>query len=196
MRTSLYLFAGFVLIYVVLTRTDLAQVPVSASSIEAPKQSDPNNAPGITNPAIDMRGFLQVANEAANYRERRRVTEEQFLEMSKEKGTIVLDTRSAAMFKLLHIEGAVHLNFSDITKDGLNKAIPDPNTRILIYCNNNFENRPVAFVYKTAPAALNIPTFITLYEYGYRNVYELGPLIDADKTILNLVSSDEESGAE
>ena len=81
-----------------------------------------------------------------------------------------------------------------MTKERLQKAIPNPNTRILIYCNNNFLNRPVVFQRKSAPAALNIPTFITLYEYGYRNVYELGPLLDADKTILCLVSSDREAG--
>lgn len=150
----------------------------------------------IPNEAIDFRGFLKVAAEVADYREDRRVSEEQFLEMSREEGAIVLDTRSAQKFAELHIRGAKHLNFSDITKHQLAETIPDKDTRILIYCNNNFRGRPVEFAAKSAPAALNIPTFITLYEYGYRNLYELGPMIDADKTILPLVSSAQERPAE
>ena len=37
---------------------------------------------------------------------------------------------------------------------------------------------------KAAAAALNIHTFNTLYNYGYTNVYELGPLIDVRKAKL------------
>ena len=29
-----------------------------------------------------------------------------------------------------------------------------------------------------ASASLNLSTFVSLYDYGYRTVYELGPLID------------------
>ena len=39
------------------------------------------------NPAIDMPGFLSIANEAAAYRETRRVTEDEFIAMSREPGT-------------------------------------------------------------------------------------------------------------
>lgn len=35
--------------------------------------------------------------------------------------------------------------------------------------------------------SLNLLTFTTLYEYGYRNVYELAPLIDVAETRLALV---------
>lgn len=141
------------------------------------------------NAAIDFRGFLKLANEVQPYRAERCVSELRFLDMASEEGTVVLDTRSAEAFAKLHVTGAVHLNFSDITKERLDEVIPDLKTRVLIYCNNNFQNRPVAFALKRAPAALNIPTFITLYEYGYRDLYELGPAIDADETILPLSSS-------
>jgi hypothetical protein len=40
-----------------------------------------------------------------------------------------------------------------------------------------------------APAALNIPTFITLYTYGYRNVYELEPLLDLEATVIPMERS-------
>ncbi len=46
-----------------------------------------------------------------------------------------------------------------------------------------------AFPAKIAPASLNLSTYISLYTYGYRNVYELGPLLDAKTTKLKLVAS-------
>ena len=33
-------------------------------------------------------------------------------------------------------------------------------------------------------ASLNISTYISLYTYGYRNIYELGPYLDINKSIL------------
>jgi len=35
-------------------------------------------------------------------------------------------------------------------------------------------------------ASLNVSTYISLYTYGYRNVWELGPLLDVHKTKLPL----------
>ena len=138
----------------------------------------------IQNPAIDMPGYLAVAKEAAVYRESRRVSEEEFIRMSGEPDTIILDARSRAKFDELHIRGAVNLSFPDITVDSLPQTIPSRNTRVLIYCNNNFTNAPSAFPSKIARASLNLSTFIALYSYGYRNIYELGPLIDIKNTKL------------
>ena len=107
--------------------------------------------------------------------------------MSKEDGTIVLDARSKLKFDLLHIDGAINLNFSDIDIESLKKTIPDKNTRILIYCNNNFRNSEEAFASKLPTASLNLSTFIVLYNYGYKNVYELAPRIDPVKSKLTLV---------
>jgi phage shock protein E len=67
--------------------------------------------------------------------------------------------------------------------------IPDRNTRILIYCNNNFANAEGPFPVKIMQASLNLSTYIALYSYGYRNVYELGPLTDIATTKLELVGS-------
>jgi len=130
------------------------------------------------NPAIDMPGYLKVANEAALHRESRRVSEEEFMRMSREPGTVVLDARSKEKFDELHVRGAINLSFPDIAVESLTKTIPDQATRILIYCNNNFANAPGPFPEKKISAALNISTYIALYNYGYRNVYELGPLVD------------------
>ncbi len=144
----------------------------------------------LRNPAIDMDGFLKNARAASKHREKRRLTEDQFIAMSKEPGVVILDARSKEKFDDLHINGAVNLSFPDITVDSLATLFPNKNTKILIYCNNNFENEPAAFPTKVAPASLNLSTYISLYTYGYRNVYELGPLLDAKTTKLELVSSD------
>lgn len=142
----------------------------------------------IVNPAIDMPAYLQVAQEAAAHRETHRLSEAEFIAMSREPNTIVLDARSAEKYAELHIRNAVNLSFPDITVDSLAKLFPDKNVRILIYCNNNFSNAQKPFPTKRADASLNISTYISLYSYGYKNVYELGPLIDIDKSKLKFVS--------
>jgi hypothetical protein len=137
-----------------------------------------DHAPPPANPAIDMAAFLKLSAEAAKHRETRRVAEADFIRMSREAGTVVLDARSKGKYDLLHIRGAVNLSFPDITVDSLAKLIPDKGTRILIYCNNNFRNSEDAFPSKLPPASLNLSTYVSLYTYGYRNVYELAPLLD------------------
>ncbi len=132
----------------------------------------------IPNPAIDMPRFLSVSEEAAEHRLSRRISEEEFLRMAAEPGTLVLDARSAQRYAQLHVKGAINLSFPDIAIDSLASTIPDKDTRILIYCNNNFTGAPEPFPTKMASASLNLSTFVSLYDYGYRNVYELGPLID------------------
>jgi phage shock protein E len=130
------------------------------------------------NPAIDMNGFLRVSQEAAAHRETRRLTEDEFIRMSEEPGTLILDARSQQRYGELHIKGAVNLSFPDITIASLKKTIPDKKTRVLIYCNNNFKNAEGPFPGKMISASLNLSTYISLYTYGYRNIYELGPLVD------------------
>ena len=139
--------------------------------------SDP---PTGINPAIDMQRYLLVASEAAQSRETHRLSEQQFIEMSRMPGIIILDARSRQKYDELHIKGAMNLSFPDIAIESLERLLPDKRTRILIYCNNNFLNAPSAFPTKLPSASLNISTYIALYDYGYRNVYELGPLIDID----------------
>ena len=145
--------------------------------------------PGIDNPAIDMDGYLRTANEAAAHRESHRLTEDEFIRISREPGAIVLDARSREKFDELHIDGAINLSFPDITVESLNRMLPDKSARILIYCNNNFTGAEQAFPTKRITASLNLSTYISLYTYGYRNVYELGPLLDIKKTKLDFAGS-------
>ena len=141
--------------------------------------------------------------------------------MSQEEGAIILDARSKEKFDILHIKGALNLSFPDIDVESLKKHLPNKDTKILIYCNNNFtvgapptsldvtkedfENQVVvtvdqngrvlesvarrAFPGKYITVSLNISTYTTLYGYGYKNVYELGPLLDPTKTKIELVST-------
>ncbi len=140
--------------------------------------------PNIPNSLINYPKFLQIATDTQSTRAQHRLTEEQFAKLAAEQGTIVLDARSADKYALRHIEGAVSLPFTDFTAEALAKAIPEKTTRILIYCNNNFRGAPVAFAPKSAPASLNISTYIALATYGYTNIYELGPLLDIKTTKL------------
>lgn len=139
------------------------------------------------NPHIDIDAYLKEAYEAAAHRESRRVSEDEFIRMSREPGTIVLDARSRDKYELLHIAGAINISFPDITVASLAAQLPDKGARILIYCNNNFVNDEEAFPSKLPSASLNVPTYIALYSYGYRNVYELGPLLDVEQTKIELV---------
>jgi phage shock protein E len=110
------------------------------------------------------------------------VSEDEFIKMAAEPGTVILDARSTDKFKNIHVKGSIHLAFTDFTEDAAKKLNPDKATRILIYCNNNFENEPVNLARKFNSVALNIQTFINLHAYGYTNVYELGPLLDLKTT--------------
>ena len=150
---------------------------------------------GIANPAIDMPGYLRVAAEAAEHRESRRLTEADFIRLSREPGTVILDARSREKYNELHIKGAKHLSFSEITAQELAKIFPKKSTRILIYCNNNFLNAPDTFAAKAAAASLNIHTFNTLHNYGYTNVYELGPLIEIRKAKLKFEGTQSGAGS-
>jgi len=139
----------------------------------------------IVNPLIDYDTFLAGAADIGRLWNERRVTEEEFIAMSSEPGTVVFDARSDDKYARLHIKGAKHLSFPEITAGELARIFPTKSTRILIYCNNNFLNAPNTFAAKAAAASLNIHTFNTLFSYGYTNVYELGPLIDVRKARLS-----------
>ena len=149
---------------------------LAAALISVPAR--PDDRPPAANPAIDMKGYLEVSREAAKHRESHRVSEEAFLAMMSEPGTIVLDARSREKYDELHVKGAINLPFPDIAVESLKRVLPDVSARILIYCNNNFSNAEGPFPAKAANASLNISTYISLYSYGYRNVYELGPKVD------------------
>ncbi len=139
--------------------------------------AQPKDAPG-TAAQIDYQGFQGLTREVESYRADRLITLADFQRMAREPNTIVLDARSADAYREGHIGGAINLPFTDFTDQSLRAALQNPNVRILIYCNNNFSNNEAPVILKSRPLALNIQTFINLYGYGYRNVYELGDVVD------------------
>ncbi len=144
---------------------------------------------------VSFHDFKGLVSEVEAHRAKRLVNLDTFLKMSKEPNTIILDSRSTFRYDRIHLRGAKHLSFTDFTQDNLRTVIPSFDTRVLIYCNNNFDGNQTDFASKIAlppknpvatqmasqarpvMMALNIPTYINLYGYGYRNVYELDELV-------------------
>ena len=147
---------------------------------------------------VSFTDFKDLMAEVEPHRAERLIDLETFLKMSREEGAMIFDSRSDFRFDRIHIKGAKHLAFTDFTQESLAKVIPDPDTKILIYCNNNFDGNQTDFTSKVSlpfprqnngvasqianqekprMMALNIPTYINLYGYGYRNVYELDELV-------------------
>jgi hypothetical protein len=148
------------------------------ATVSAFAQGVPGSDAPIINPAIDQDAYRRVVGDALGHRAHHRLSEAEFIAMSREPGTVVLDARSSAKFDELHVAGAINLSFPDLAIESLARMLPDKDARILIYCNNNFSGAAGPFPSKLPSASLNLPTYVALYDYGYRNVYELGPLID------------------
>jgi phage shock protein E len=171
-----------------MRRTVLLAAALASATFVTLAVAAPPNAPmklsanGNTsaNGQVDYAGFQSLTGEVHAYRAKRLVSFADFQKMAREPNTIILDARSAAAYRAGHIDGAINLSLTDFTAPALAAAIRDPNTRILIYCNNNFENNAPPVVLKRVELALNIQTFINLYGYGYKNVYELADVVNFD----------------
>ncbi|URM37663.1 rhodanese-like domain-containing protein [Flavobacterium anhuiense] len=167
---------------------------ISQVSNKSKKMTNKENYPKAL---VDYDDFKNLVLDLEKNRAERLVSLDVFLEMAKGENTVILDTRSDFRFNRKHLKGAIHLDFTDFTQENLLKLIPDTNTKILIYCNNNFNGDPIDFASKMAkPAAsletqilsnrkpvmlaLNIPTHINLYGYGYKNIYELDELVNVN----------------
>jgi phage shock protein E len=133
---------------------------------------------GSKNKAFD--DYVKLAEEVAPYRERRLISLADFNTRSNKAKVLILDARSAAAFQAGHIKGAVNLPLPSFNNENLRKIIGrNKNREILIYCNNNFTDNRFPIATKVARTSLNISTFINLYKYGYKNVYELGEAIES-----------------
>ncbi len=141
---------------------------------------------------VSFDDFKELVAEVEPHRARRLIDFATFLEKSRKPNTIILDSRSEFRFKRVHLAGARHLAFTAFTQGNLAKVIPAFDTTVLIYCNNNFEGDEVDFATKIAGPrdlsherittqmqaqakprmmALNIPTYVNLYGYGYHQVF-------------------------
>ena len=149
---------------------------------------------------VSFEDFKTLVSEVESHRASHLIDLNTFLKMSQEPGVVVLDSRSTFRFDRIHVKGAKHLSFTDFTQSNLSTVIPSFDTKILIYCNNNFDGNQTDFASKVANIgpprlrnpvasqmavqakpimmALNIPTYVNLYGYGYHNVYELNELVN------------------
>jgi phage shock protein E len=143
------------------------------------------------NPQIDYKGFLKLAQELEPVREAHRLPWDAFKARAQADGALLLDARSEWAYRRGHIKGAINLPFSDFTDEALARVIgQNPNRAIYIYCNNNFSDNAAPIMTKRIDMALNIPTFVNLHGYGYRNVWELADLVSSKQ-----LGSDWVSGA-
>lgn len=140
------------------------------------------------NPAIDYAGFAALVDELGEYRSQRLIDLNTFLQYAEASDTIVLGARSADAYARGHIDGAVNLPFSDFTQAKLDKLLGDKSKRVLIYCNNNFSDDLEPVPLKRVELALNIPTFINLFGYGYENIYELEDVLSIEDERIRFVS--------
>ena len=130
-------------------------------------------------PLIDYAAYRKLTKEVAPHRTKRLISLADFQARAAKPDVLLLDARSARAFAEGHIKGAVNLPLPDFNEASLAEMIgKNPDREILIYCNNNFRNNVRPVETKATPLALNIQTFINLYGYGYRNVYELGVAVD------------------
>jgi len=156
--------------------------PASTSAETRTLRSSGHAASPIPNRLIDYAEFQHIIVVSAAERERRRLTEDEFWANMKQTGVILLDARSEVRYRLRHIKGAVNLPFTEFTASSLGGVIPRKDSKVLIYCNNNFWGSPTAFASKAPAAALNLSTYTALQAYGYTNVFELGPLLNVSST--------------
>lgn len=161
-----------------MLRPVLAALFVAAAAAPALAAQPARPAVQRDNPQIDYPGFQRLAAQVRPYRQARLIDWTEFDRRRGQRDVLILDARSAAAFHQGHIAGAVNLPLPDFTAESLRRVIGRSNRPIVIYCNNNFSNNRAPVVTKMLPLALNIQTFINLYGYGYRNVYELNDVID------------------
>lgn len=152
--------------------------------------ASPLAAQDAGSPLIDYAGFRELTAEVQPVRSARLISLDQFKARAARPDVLILDARSAQAFKEGHIAGAVNLPLPDFTAESLAGIIgKNPDREILIYCNNNFTNNRRPVVTKVLPLALNIQTFINLYGYGYKNVWELGEAVDMDDPAIGWVAA-------
>lgn len=190
-------------LYVVIIST--AGIVLLATPIVAETVSQAKPAP--TGDACDSASYLEFAKRAEELRTTHRLTAEEFAEFATDPKTIVLDARSQSAFEMLRIVGSKNLPFTSFSEKSLREIIPSTDTRVLIYCRNNIvdtafdshidfgevqttvsatstsEARHAPRI-KGRPVGLNIPTYITLYVYGYHNIWELNPVVDPTNSLI------------
>ncbi len=138
--------------------------------------------------ACNFDQFTQAVLDVQKRRKERLLTAEEFAKLAATPGTVVLDARSEGSFELLHVKGSINLPYTNFGMETLRKIIPEGTSKLLIYCRNNINNESLErvewasatpfIVPKERAAGLNIPVAVTLFIYGFENVWELDEIVD------------------
>jgi phage shock protein E len=144
-------------------------------------------------PLIDFDGHRKLAAEAGAHRQKRLIGWKEFQERANRplglysSRAIILDTRDRSVFAAGHIKGAVNLPLPDFDEgnltDLLGRDMGGAQTLMMPYYEREillYDGDSLAGTASTEEAQIPLPlqTFITLYGYGYKNVYELGEAVD------------------
>jgi len=140
---------------------------LSSAVVAQAAESAKKEAGVSSSPAIQAFEYHKAAEKLDNLRESRKVDMTTITRMMQDKNTILLDTRGDADFNRLHIRGAKHLSYADMTTDRLAEMFPDKNTRIIVYCDAAIMS-PM-----TRMMPLSSNAFVDMHMYGYTNVYEM-----------------------
>lgn len=169
----------------------------AVASLAAPpaRATPPAGAAAPAVPQIDYASFRRLAVEIEPYRRTRLIDWTTFLAAATDPDVLILDARSERQFAAGHIAGAVNVPLPEFSVGRLAEVIGRQDRPILIYCNNNFINDRPPVISKAGPVALNIPTFLHLVAYGYRNIRELDDRIDMDDPRIPWVTSAEAKAA-
>ena len=130
-------------------------------------------APANAQGADKAEKFARDVAPALEHRSDRLLDLDTFSQMNSEANTIILDTRRADEFAAGHIDGAVNMALPDMTLLNLGDAVYDRGTRILLFGNENIAEISDVSDFEISTLPINLLTFVSLYRYGYEDVYEL-----------------------
>ena len=128
---------------VILLSFTIAQLINKVTQLSAPYSSPVTADDKYRAANVDFNAFMALSKEVQPHRAERLVDYDKWMALSRQPNTVILDTRSREAYDNVHINGAIHLDFSDFTDYKLKQLIPEVNTKILIYCANNFHGNSI-----------------------------------------------------
>ena len=135
------------------------------AALSAAAQGVADSAAPIINPAIDEGAYLRTVEDALGHRAERRLSEADFIRMSREPGTIVLDARSKARFDELHVALGTPLHVRIYHKDKLIDEVVAPYQR-------TFGEVPIGKPLVYVNSLLNIA--VALNQRSYAAAHKIG----------------------
>lgn len=123
--------------------------------------------PVVKELGLSNEAYYAQAQEIEKVRASRQLDYPTAERMLREKNTILIDARGDMEFKRLHLKGAMHLSYADMTFDKLAQVIPDKNTRVILYCDKGI------LIRNTRMFALSGHAFVDMTLSGYKNLYEI-----------------------